>query len=397
MADLRIALVGAGFWARYQLAAWREVPGVRCVAVCDLDQEKARSVAETAGITLTYTDAEEMLDRERPDLLDIVTNAAGHAALVRLAARKRVPVVCQKPMAVTLGECTELVDLCRQAGVPFAIHENWRWQAPLRRVKELITEGAVGTPFRCRIDVISGFDVFANQPYLKDQPEFIVGDMGCHLFDLARSYFGEAQRIFCQSMRVHRDIRGEDAATVVLTMNGGRTTVTVNMAFAGTPLEQECFPQTAVFVEGDRGSIEVAPELLGAAHDGRGYARSPRAAAKLPLGESRLRRGSQQHRLLPRGHHSGPPRWRPPRDERLGESSNHASGVRGLRVGPRGTGDRHRSFPSVVDESAIITIGTRLRRHDCPCMPSASTSGSPSISSERGLANRSGCSPRRSA
>ena len=51
MADLRIALVGAGFWARYQLAAWREVPGVQCVAVCDLDQEKARSVAETAGIT----------------------------------------------------------------------------------------------------------------------------------------------------------------------------------------------------------------------------------------------------------------------------------------------------------------------------------------------------------
>ena len=291
-----------------------------------------------------------MLDRERPDLLDIVTNPAGHAALVRLAARKGVPVVCQKPMAVTLGECIELVDLCRQAGVPFAIHENWRWQAPLRRVKELITEGAVGTPFRCRIDVISGFDVFANQPYLKDQPEFIVGDMGCHLFDLARSYFGEAQRILLPDHARAPDIRGEDAATVVLTMNGGRTTVTVNMAFAGTPLEHECFPQTVVFVEGDRGSIEVAPNFW----------------VRLTTAEGTLAR-----RVPPRNYS-----WANP-DYAVVHSSIvacHEDIIRGIRGGTlaetnasdnlqtirlvfaayesarRGTGNRHRSLPSAVDE-----------------------------------------------
>jgi predicted dehydrogenase len=44
-------------------------------------------------------------------------------------------------------------------------------------------------------------------------------------------------------------------------MNGGRTTVTVNMAYAGTPLERDSFPETLVFIEGDRGSIELAPNF----------------------------------------------------------------------------------------------------------------------------------------
>jgi predicted dehydrogenase len=211
------------------------------------------------GVPAAYADAAEMIRREQPDFLDIVTEAAGHVPLVRLAAEMKVPVVCQKPMAPTLAECEQLVAVCRAAGVPFAVHENWHWQAPLRRVKELLAEGVVGTPFRCRIDMISGFDVFANQPSLRADARFIVADMGCHLFDLARCWFGEATTVYCRTARARPDIRGEDVATAVLEMNKGRTTVIVNMAYAGTPLERECFPETLVFVEGDRGSIEVVP------------------------------------------------------------------------------------------------------------------------------------------
>jgi predicted dehydrogenase len=107
--------------------------------------------------------------------------------------------------------------------------------------------------------MISGWDVFANQPNLRADERFIVADMGCHLFDLARCYFGEADSIYCRTGRVHTDIRGEDTATAVLTMHEGETVVVVNMAYAGTPLERECFPETLLFIEGNRGSLEVAP------------------------------------------------------------------------------------------------------------------------------------------
>lgn len=256
---MRFTLVGAGFWSHHQLAAWQELPGAECVAVCDRDRSRAEKLAASRGVRRVYTDAAEMIRTERPDFLDVVTDTAGHVPLVKLAAQMKVPVICQKPMAATLADCEDLVATCRAAGVPFAVHENWRWQAPLRRVKELLTDGILGTPFRCRIDMISGFDVYANQPNLRTDERFIVADLGCHLFDLARCYFGEADTIYCRTSRVHPNIRGEDVATSVLTMNDGRTTVTVNMAYAETPLERECFPETLVFIEGDRGSIEVAP------------------------------------------------------------------------------------------------------------------------------------------
>lgn len=242
-------MVGAGFWSSCQLAAWGELPDVRVVAACDRDPSKGQR----------YTDAAAMLDREKPDVLDIVTDPRSHGPLIRLAAERRVPVICQKPMAPALQECEELVALCRSRGVWFAIHENWRWQAPLRRVRELLRSGAIGAPHRCRIDLISGFDVFANQPGLRAEERFILADLGCHLFDLARSWFGEAESVSCRTRRVRPDIRGEDVATALLSMGG--VIVTINMAYAGTPLERECFPETLAFVEGDRGSLELLPSF----------------------------------------------------------------------------------------------------------------------------------------
>lgn len=260
--DLRYALFGAGFWARYQLAAWGEIAGVQCVAVCDTQRERADLLARRFGVPRVCERPEEVFTDESLDFVDIVTDVGSHAPLVRLAAAHGLAVVCQKPMAPTEQECEDLVRVCREAGVPFTIHENWRWQRPLRYVRGLLAAEAIGRPFRCRIDVISGFDVYANQPALRDAPNFIIADMGCHLIDLARSYFGEAQRITCEALTVGEGVRGEDAATLLLTMNDERTIVTVNLAYAGTPLEHECFPQTRVFIEGNRGSIELGPNFV---------------------------------------------------------------------------------------------------------------------------------------
>lgn len=255
MNEVRVAVAGAGFWAAYQSAAWQELPGVRVVAVCDPNRAKAEALAAARGIPAVYIDAGELLTHEKPDLFDVVTDVAGHAPLVKLAAAHRVPVVCQKPMAGTLAGCEELVGTCRAAGVFFAVHENWRWQTPLRVLKAVLDAGTVGTPFRARMDFVSGFDVFANQPGLKHEERFILADLGVHLFDAVRCLFGEPVTVYCHTNRVRPDIRGEDVATVVLTTP--RTAVTVNLAYAGTPLENEAFPETTVFVEGDCGSVEV--------------------------------------------------------------------------------------------------------------------------------------------
>jgi D-apiose dehydrogenase len=264
MTELRFAVFGTGFWSRFQLAAWKQLPGVRCVAAYNRTRSKAEVIAREFEIPTVYDDAEALVSNEKLDFIDIITDVDSHARFVKLAAEHQLDVICQKPMASSLTAGEDMVKVCRDAGVAFYIHENWRWQTPIRKVKQLLNEGHIGQPFRAHISMVSGFPVFENQPFLKDLDQFVLTDMGSHVLDTARMLFGEAQSLYCQTHKVHSDIKGEDVATVMLSMCAANqtapVTVLVEMGYAGTPLERERFPETSIFIEGELGSIELQPD-----------------------------------------------------------------------------------------------------------------------------------------
>jgi predicted dehydrogenase len=259
MKPLRFAIFGAGFWANYQLPAWLELPGVECVAIYNRTLAKAEKLAERFGITGVYDDAEKLIASEELDFIDIITDVETHTRFVDLAVKHRLPVICQKPMARTLREAEAMVSACERARVPFFVHENWRWQAPMRQLRKILKSAAIGRLFRARIDMVSGFPVFKNQPFLRELKKFIIADLGSHTLDTARFLFGEATELYCHTARVHKDIKGEDVATVMMKMGNG-VTVTCNMAYAENFLERDRFPETYFFVEGAKGSIEVGPD-----------------------------------------------------------------------------------------------------------------------------------------
>ncbi|MBC7811606.1 MAG: Gfo/Idh/MocA family oxidoreductase, partial [Burkholderiales bacterium] len=251
MSNLRFAVIGAGFWSNYQLAGWNElesIAGVECVAICDRMRPKAEALAQKFGIPAVYDDAETMLKSERLDFVDVITSPETHEQFVRMAAAHNLAVICQKPMALTLASAEGMVAACHQAGVPFFVHENFRWQAPMRYVKQVLDELQIGRPFRARFDMVSGFPVFVNQPSLRELEQFIITDVGSHTLDLVRFFFGEASSLYCHTQKVHSDIKGEDIASIILRMHSGAT-VQINMGFAENYLEHEAFPQTLMFVE----------------------------------------------------------------------------------------------------------------------------------------------------
>ncbi len=260
MEKLRFAMFGTGFWSRYQLAGWIEAGGVECVALYNRTRSKAEALAREFGIPAVYDDPVALLDNEKLDFIDVCTAVETHAQLTRLGAERGLPVVCQKPLATTLDEAVEMVTFCQQRGVPLFVNENWRWQYPIRQFKHMLDSGRIGQPFRARIDMISGFPVFKNQPFLAELEQFIITDLGSHTLDVARCLFGEANRLYCQTHRAHPNIKGEDVATMMLNM-GDDVTVLVEMAYAENYLEREAFPQTFIMVEGTKGSLELAPDF----------------------------------------------------------------------------------------------------------------------------------------
>ncbi len=257
---LRFALFGTGFWSRFQLAGWHETGGVECVAVYNRTLDKAQRLVETAGLRVNiYTDPEELLENEDLDFVDIVTSPETHSSLTALAAAYKRPVVCQKPMAPSWCEAESMVATCLRENVPLFINENWRWQTPIRALRKILSEGTIGTPWRARIRMVSSFPVFENQPFLRDLEQFLLVDIGSHILDVARFLFGDPLSIYCSTQQVQRGIKGEDVATAMLKFSSGATVI-CEMGYAGAPLEIDHFPQTFAFIEGDCGSVELAPD-----------------------------------------------------------------------------------------------------------------------------------------
>ncbi len=257
-APLRFAILGTGFWARYQLAAWRELPGAECVALYNRTRSKAEALGKAFGITGIYDDPSKLFASERLDFVDIITSVETHAPLAKLAAQAGIPTICQKPMAPSLVEAAEMTAVCEQAGIPLYIHENWRWQSPIRALKQQLERGGIGRPFRARIHYCSSYPVFDNQPFLKTLPQFILTDMGSHILDTVRFLFGEVDSLACQIQRVRKDICGEDVATLLLQMKS-EMTVICELSYASRT-EYERFPQTFALIEGECGSLELAPD-----------------------------------------------------------------------------------------------------------------------------------------
>jgi len=256
-AALRYAVIGCGFWSKYQIAGWNEVGGVELVAVHNRTRAKAEAVAAAFGNPRVYDSAEEMLDREKLDFVDIITDLDTHERFVRLAADRKVRVICQKPMAPDLATAEGMVSACARAGAGFWVHENWRWQHPVRQFRAALADPALGRCFRARITYSNSFPVFENQPFLRELEQFILTDIGSHILDTARFLFGEARSLFCRTARVTPGIRGEDVATVLMETGAG-TAVTCEMSYASR-LEHERFPDTLILAECEKGSVELGP------------------------------------------------------------------------------------------------------------------------------------------
>ena len=184
-------MFGAGFWAPFQLFGWREIPGVECVAMCDPAIEKAKALARKFGVTAVYDDPETLFKREKLDFVDLVSSLESHYPLALRAADHRIPTICQKPLATSMDLGEKMVEAFAKIGIPLLVHENWRWQTPIRGFSKFLNEGAVRVPVYARISFATSFDDYSSQPYLKELEQLVIADFGIHLLDMTRFLFGK--------------------------------------------------------------------------------------------------------------------------------------------------------------------------------------------------------------
>lgn len=252
----RVGLVGCGFYAQNHLNAWRDLKqeGALLSAVCDMDPAKAKAASESFSVPW-YTDVAAMLDAIPLDAVDIVTRQDTHRAIAETTIARGVATIVQKPFAPTWEDATAIVNAAQKAGVWLAVHENFRYQAPLRAVRAVIDSGAIGEPNWARVAFRTGFDVYSTQPYFYEEKRFAIADVGVHVLDVARFLLGDVERISAETQRRNPKVKGEDTATMLLKHRSGAVSV-VECTYEARRADDP-FPETLMEIEGSRGSIIV--------------------------------------------------------------------------------------------------------------------------------------------
>jgi predicted dehydrogenase len=264
----RIGLIGAGMVSRHHLIGWADIADrARVVAIADPSHDHAARRADEFGVNQIYADAEAMLTSTELDAVDIAAPRQFHAPLVRLAAKRRLAVLCQKPLAQNLKEAAELAAEVKNQ-TRLMVHENWRFRGYYRDAASWLHAGRIGTVKQAQLTlltsgVLPGPDgsrpALERQPFMRGEKRMLVAEVLIHHLDTLRMLLGPLRVTAAGLSRSYSEMAGEDGAVIQMKADSGATaTVFASFAAHGYPAAQV----DRLEILGDAGAIRLDGPLL---------------------------------------------------------------------------------------------------------------------------------------
>lgn len=253
-----IGLIGASRIARdSMIPVFADHPDCELVSVYSSNPERGKAYAAANGIKRAAASVDELVnDPEVHAVYISTTNELHHPQLIA-AAKAGKHVLCEKPIAMTVAEGEEMIAACRDAGVVMATNHHLRNAAPIRKLKELVADGAIGKPIAARVfhavylpDNLQGWRI--NDPSAGGG---VVMDIVVHDIDTLRFILGtEASEVISMSQTAGMGESVEDGNMAVFRFEDGllaqvHTAFTVKYAGEGIELH------------GTKGSLRVTGVL----------------------------------------------------------------------------------------------------------------------------------------
>jgi predicted dehydrogenase len=197
--DVGIGCIGAGFIMRdCHLVAYRQA-GFHPVAIAARHPERARTVAELHGIPRCHATVDALLEDRAVEVLDIAVPPDQQPALIRRAVEHKHHVrgiLAQKPLALSVREGRECVELCARAGITLAVNQNMRYDQSVRALKDILTRGWLGEPVLGTIEMRA---IPHWMPWSEKLPSLATFVMSIHHLDTFRYWFGTPDRVLAST------------------------------------------------------------------------------------------------------------------------------------------------------------------------------------------------------
>ena len=179
----QVGVIGTGGISRAHSNGYKAVERTEIIAGADISEEQLRKYGEQYGVNKFYNDYIKMIETEKPDIVSICTCVDSHCEIVTRVAELGIVkgILCEKPMALSMGEADQMVAACEQAGIKFAIGHQRRHAAQHQKTRELIKANAIG-------DLI----------WLWGSSPHDLLDWGTHVADMMLFYAGEMEWLIGQ-------------------------------------------------------------------------------------------------------------------------------------------------------------------------------------------------------
>ncbi|WP_173915538.1 Gfo/Idh/MocA family protein [Halobacillus sp. Marseille-Q1614] len=241
MTQLKVAVIGCGSIAQNRhLLEYEANENVDITAVCDIVEERAMVTAEAFGAH-SYTDYEELLNKEEVDLVSVCLPNYLHAPVSIAALNAGAHVLCEKPMATSRQESNEMIEAAERNGRKLMIAHNQRFVPSHQKAKQIIEAGEIGKVYSFRTTFGHGGPEGwsadgMNSWFFKEDEAFIgaMGDLGVHKADLLRHILGEEFTDVAGFVEnnAKRDITVDDNAVCILRTGSGIVgTLTASWAY----------------------------------------------------------------------------------------------------------------------------------------------------------------------
>jgi len=190
MRKVRFGLVGCGAWGSHHARAIRKCPHAELVAVADCDDEARRQIRASSPDAVVLADFHELLAIPEIDVVDVVLPNHLHHEAGRAALEAGKHLLMEKPMALTIADCDDLIKRARSQKLFLSVAHQFRFSSLWGRIKEFLDAGEIGAAGYVNIDLWRNpyrqgwdgwrYDIHRVGNWILEEP--------IHFFDLARWY-----------------------------------------------------------------------------------------------------------------------------------------------------------------------------------------------------------------
>lgn len=220
---IKVGVIGCGRVAEFfHLPALTSLPETEVVAVADVDVTRLNRVAERFHIEHRYTDFQALLRQAALDVVAVCVPAPAHASVALAALDAGKHLLIEKPLALSLDDCDQLIERAHQQPVKVTVGFNMRQHRLVRRARAMIQQGALGALESVYTAMTSGVRYDSNTPDWRKRRAQGYGalfEMAVHHFDMWRFLLqSEVEEVFATSRSAHWD---DESATVTARMANG--------------------------------------------------------------------------------------------------------------------------------------------------------------------------------